>query len=49
MPLDPDAETLLAMMRAAGRPPFDTLTPDEARQAFRDGRAATQPEPPPAE
>ena len=45
MPLDPNAETLLAMMRAAGRPPFDKLTPDEARQAFRDGRAATQPEP----
>jgi acetyl esterase len=45
MPLDPDAETLLAMMRAAGRPPFDTLTPEEARQAFRAGRAVTQPEP----
>jgi acetyl esterase/lipase len=45
MPLDPDAETLLAMMHAAGRPPFETLTPDEARQAFRAGRAVTQPEP----
>ena len=45
MPLDPDAETLLAMMRAAGRPPFETLTPGEARQAFRAGRALTQPEP----
>jgi acetyl esterase len=45
MPLDPDAETLLAMMRAAGRPPFDTLTPEEARQAFSEGRAVTQPEP----
>jgi acetyl esterase/lipase len=45
MPLDPDAETLLAMIRAAGRPPFETLTPDEARHAFRAGRAATQPEP----
>src|SRR5436309_4701119 len=45
MPLDPDAETLLAMMRAAGRPPMETLTPDEARQAFAAGRAVTQPDP----
>ena len=37
MPLDPDAETLLAMMRAAGRPPMETLSPDEARQAFKRG------------
>jgi acetyl esterase len=45
MALDPDAETLLSMMRAAGRPPFETLTPDEARQAFMAGRAVTQPLP----
>ena len=45
MPLDPDAETLLAMMRAAGRPPMETLTPDEARQSFKAGRAVTQPDP----
>jgi acetyl esterase len=45
MPLDPDAETLLGMMRAAGRPPMETLTPDEARQAFKAGRAVTQPDP----
>jgi acetyl esterase/lipase len=45
MSLDPDAETLLAMIRAAGRPPFETLTPAEARRAFTAGRAATQPEP----
>jgi acetyl esterase len=45
MPLDPDAETLHAMIRAAGRPPFETLTPDEARRAFAAGRAAVQPEP----
>jgi acetyl esterase len=45
MALDPDAETLLAMMRAAGRPPFETLTPEEARQAFQAGRAVTQPAP----
>src|SRR5262245_39108868 len=45
MPLDPDAETLLGMIRAAGRPPMETLTPDEARQSFRAGRAAVQPDP----
>src|ERR1051326_605423 len=43
--LDPDAETLLAMIRAAGRPPLETLSPEEARHAFRAGRAAVQPEP----
>jgi acetyl esterase len=45
MPLDPDAETLHAMIRAAGRPPFETLTPEEARQAFNAGRKVTAPEP----
>jgi acetyl esterase len=45
MPLDPDAETLLGMMRAAGRPPMETLSPDEAREAFKAGRAVTQPDP----
>ena len=27
MPLDPDALPLLEMMRAAGRPPMETLSP----------------------
>jgi acetyl esterase len=45
MPLDPDAEALLQSMRDAGRPAMETLTPDEARQTFRDGRAAVQPDP----
>jgi acetyl esterase len=45
MPLDPDAETLLAMMREAGRPPMETLTPEEARQAFKAGRSVVQPDP----
>ncbi|HUD60042.1 MAG TPA: alpha/beta hydrolase, partial [Acetobacteraceae bacterium] len=45
MPLDPDAATLIAMMQAAGRPPMETLSPDEARQAFKAGRAVTQPDP----
>jgi acetyl esterase/lipase len=45
MQLDPDAESLLAMIRAAGRPPFETLTPEEARQVFTAGRKATAPDP----
>ncbi len=45
MPLDPDAEKLLAMMREAGRPPMETLSPEEARQGFKAGRAAVQPDP----
>ena len=45
MPLDPDAETLLALIRAAGRPPMETLSPDEARKVFAAGRAVTQPDP----
>ena len=45
MSLDPDAETLLAMMRAAGRPPMETLSPDAAREQFKAGRAVTQPDP----
>jgi acetyl esterase len=43
MPLDPDAEALLSIWRASGRPPFEALTPDEARQAFKAGRTVTQP------
>jgi len=45
MPLDPDAEKLLEMMRAAGRAPMETLSPNDARQQFAAGRAATQPDP----
>jgi acetyl esterase len=45
MSLDPEAETLLSMIRASGRPPFEELTPEEAREAFRKGRAITQPPP----
>ena len=31
---DPDVQTLLALGRAAGRPPFEALTPDAARIAY---------------
>lgn len=45
MTLDPDTLVVLDMMRAAGRPPFERLTPDEARAAYAATRAALQPDP----
>ena len=45
MILDPDAQRVLEMIKAAGRPPFNTLTPDEARAFFAAGRTVLQPEP----
>ena len=46
MILDPDAQRVLEMIKAAGRPPFNTLTPDEARGFFAAGRTVLQPDPP---
>ena len=43
MPLDPDAKLVIEMMRAAGRPPFESLTPDEARAAYTNSRRILQP------
>ncbi len=37
----------MAMVREAGRPPFETMTPAEARVAYAAGRAAVQPPPAP--
>lgn len=44
MILDPDAQQVLDMIKAAGRPPFNTLTPDEARVFFAGGRTILQPD-----
>jgi acetyl esterase len=46
MVLDPDAQRVLDMIKAAGRPPFNTLSPDEARGFFAAGRTILQPDPP---
>lgn len=46
MILDPDAQRVLDMIKAAGRPAFNTLSPDEARAFFAAGRTVMQPEPP---
>ncbi|MDE2361255.1 MAG: alpha/beta hydrolase [Hyphomicrobiales bacterium] len=43
MLIDPDAVNLLAMLKAAGRPPLTSLTPPEAREGYRAGRAVLQP------
>lgn len=44
--LDPDAAAVLAAFRAAGRPPYETLTPAEAREMYLAARPVSQPEPP---
>jgi acetyl esterase len=46
MGLERDAQTVIDMTLAAGRPPYHTLSPKEARQLFRETRAAVQPKPP---
>jgi acetyl esterase len=45
MAIDPDTRVVLDMIRMAGRPPFETLTPDEARQAYSASRRLLQPAP----
>lgn len=44
--LDPDAAIILAAFRAAGRPPYETLSPPQAREMYLAGCAVSQPEPP---
>ncbi len=43
--LHPDAERLLELVRLAGRPPFETLSPAEARATYAASRAVLQPPP----
>src|SRR5258708_7719237 len=47
MPLDPDAQTLLDMVKEANRSAFETVTPAEARALFLAGRPVLAPEPMP--
>jgi acetyl esterase len=44
--LDPDAAFVYKAFQEAGRPPFETLTPAEARASYLQGRDVTNPEPP---
>jgi acetyl esterase len=42
--LDADSQAFLDLIKKLGRPPIDSLPPLEAREVFRRGRMATQPE-----
>ena len=44
--LDADAAAVLQAVRDAGRPPYETLTPDEARALYLKGGEAARPVPP---
>jgi acetyl esterase/lipase len=44
--LDPDAAAIFKAFREAGRPPYETLTPTDARAFFLKSRLVTNPEPP---
>lgn len=44
--LDPDAVAVFQAMKEADRPPYDTVSPAEARELSRQTRAAVQPDPP---
>ncbi len=44
--LDPDAAAVFKAFQEAGRPPYETLTPTEAREFYLAGRLVTNPEPP---
>jgi acetyl esterase len=43
MPLDPDAQLVVDMIRVAGRPPFEALSPADAREAYANSRKVLQP------
>jgi acetyl esterase len=44
--LDPDAAAVYKALQEAGRPPYETLTPAEARAYYLQARVVTNPEPP---
>jgi acetyl esterase len=46
MPLDPDAQRVIDLIRMTGRPPVETLSAPAAREVYLSGRKALQPEPP---
>src|ERR1700760_3681412 len=44
--LDPDAAYVYQAFQDAGRPAYETLTPAEAREYYRQARLVTNPDPP---
>jgi acetyl esterase len=45
--LDPDAAAVYKAFQEAGRPPYETVSPAEARELYLKSRVVTNPEPPP--
>jgi acetyl esterase len=44
--LDPDAASVFKAFQEAGRPPYETVSPTEAREFYLQARFVTNPEPP---
>ena len=44
--LHPDAQRVLDLVKASGRPPYETLAPATAREFYRNARTVLQPDPP---
>ena len=44
--LDPDAAAVYKAFQEAGRPPYETVSPAEARELYLKGRVVSNPEPP---
>jgi acetyl esterase len=44
--LDPDAAAVYKAFQEAGRPPYESVSPAEARELYLKGRFVTNPEPP---
>jgi acetyl esterase len=44
--IDAGAQRVLDLIRESGRPPYETLTPPQAREVSRNSRAVLQPDPP---
>src|ERR1700754_146279 len=44
--LDPDAAAVFKAFQEAGRPPYETVSPTEARELYLNGRVVSNPEPP---
>ena len=44
--LDPDAAAVFRAFQEAGRPPYETVSPAEARELYLKGRFVSNPEPP---
>src|ERR1035437_586903 len=44
--LDPDAAAVFKAFQEAGRPPYETVSPAEARELYLKGGVVTNPEPP---